>query len=589
MSTFIDFHILPLHHITAPTRITNGPWRGESVSESTSKFESWPLSSGPRIHDIYYEAIRPSFKLWILGEVYSYNNARLKDGRNLVLDSIVQDLNLQKFDPTKMNGHFIMMVYYPEREVWKVYTDRLGTYHMYYGMGKEHNALGTFYRAVTSAVGARQLNEEALSGYFSCGFFLSDTTFLKEVVVLKGSSEYTFDNNLKLVKVSTYWMPSHNPGSISYDDTIDHFAEVIKDVTLDLTTGGRIAIPISGGLDSRTMAAVCTLPEVGSGKEYWSYSYGYSADSVETKIASSIAQARNLSFTGKIISNYLFDKVDEVADSVELFQYIDGTRQADITQEMAQRSDYVIAAHWGDVWFDAMGIQREDDLVSFGLKKLKKKGGDWMVQNILHSSADEASNWVKERVKEQLQLTDNIADPDFRIKMLKTTQWSFRWTLASIRMFQQGAFPRLPFYDNRVVDLFATIPTSFLHQRKLQVDYLKRYHPDLAAITWQEYGSNLFRYKLWNNRMLPYRVLSKLGRMTRGTKTISRNWEIFYLNTEGKRKLTNNLLNSPLTSVVSPDEVQKLLDEFYRNPNGANGYAISMLHTYSIFLKKFFG
>ncbi|MFZ1809266.1 MAG: hypothetical protein WAU36_18680 [Cyclobacteriaceae bacterium] len=592
MSTFIDFQIKQGNSRNGPVRVMNGPWREEQISETISKAESWPLNPGPKIRDLYTEVTRPSFKLWILGEVYSYKSARLKDGKASIINAITQDVASDQLDAAQLNGHFVMLVYYTKSSLWKLYTDRLGTYHIYYGTVANTNVLGTYYRAVSDAMQTKTLNEEALQGYLSCGFFLQNTTFFKEIDIMKGSTEYTFDKNLNLISRSVYWKPTHNPRTRSYSDTIDLLSEVINNVTEDLTSNGRIAIPISGGLDSRMMAGVCTLPDIGTNKKFWSYSYGYAEDSVEIKIASKVAMARNLPFKQKVISNYLFDRQGEVSDCIELFQYIDGTRQADIVEDMSIESDYVMAAHWGDVWFDAMaqeGSLKGKDLSGYAFNKFKKNGSDWLVNNVLHTSLDSTNDWVKEALRQELNTFDSIADPDFKIKMLKTTQWSFRWTLASIRMFQSGAFPRLPFYDNRIVDLFATIPTSFLVNRKLQIDYLKRYHPDLAAITWQEYGSNLYRYKYWNNRMLPYRILSKIARTVKGTSSIARNWEIFYLNKEGRQNLTNNLLNSPLTSIVSKDEIHKLLNEFYRKPDGGNGYTISMLHTYAIFLKMHLG
>ena len=63
-------------------------------------------------------------------------------------------------------------------------------------------------------------------------------------------------------------------------------------------------------------------------------------------------------------------------------------------------------------------------------------------------------------------------------------------------MYQAGAFPRLPFYDTRLADFFATVPTAFVKGRRLQIDYLKRFAPDLARIKWQAYDTNLYRYPL---------------------------------------------------------------------------------------------
>ncbi len=49
-------------------------------------------------------------------------------------------------------------------------------------------------------------------------------------------------------------------------------------------------------------------------------------------------------------------------------------------------------------------------------------------------------------------------EPDFRLKALKTETWGFRWTLASLRMYQTAVLPRLPFFDTRVTDILSCSP-----------------------------------------------------------------------------------------------------------------------------------
>ena len=70
-------------------------------------------------------------------------------------------------------------------------------------------------------------------------------------------------------------------------------------------------------------------------------------------------------------------------------------------------------------------------------------------------------------------------------------------------MFQPGAFPRLPFYDTRLSDFFCTVPSEFVSQRRLQIDYLKNFAPDLARIKWQVYDTNLYRHQHFQRGWFP--------------------------------------------------------------------------------------
>ena len=221
-----------------------------------------------------------------------------------------------------------------------------------------------------------------------------------------------------------------------------------------------------------------------------------------------------------VVRPYLFDHIDEVLNSVEGFQDLTQCRQASVAEEIGQHADRVIAAHWGDVWLDdagmvgGQGVVGEDELLGHALKKFRKRGRGWLLDQICRPRLDgrEPEGLLADLIRPELKAVRAIDDPDFRIKAFKTDQWSFRWTTASLRSYQLGAFPRLPFYDTRLTDFFATVPSEFVAGRRLQIDYLKRYAPDLARIAWQAGGANLYRYRSARYWKLPIRAVAKARR-----------------------------------------------------------------------------
>ncbi|MDX1522463.1 MAG: hypothetical protein R3264_12625, partial [Anaerolineae bacterium] len=374
------------------------------------------------------------------------------------------------------------------------------------------------------------------------------------------------------------------------------------DVLGDHTQQGRIALPISGGLDSRTTVAVLSSVDGASPAQdhLWPYTYGYTNDSVETRIARQVASARKLPIHTFTVRPYLFDQLDVVLASVEGFQDVTQARQATIIDELAGSSDYLIAAHWGDVWLDDMGLVNpqthdrplsETDILQHALHKMEKRGHEWLVEHLCQPQLrrSNADSLLQEMVRTELAKVQHLDDPDFQVKAYKTDQWSFRWTTASLRMFQPGALPRLPFYDNRIADFFCTVPSEFVAGRQLQIDYLKRYAPDLARITWQAYDANLYNYQYFNSRLLPKRAFKKLRRTITRRPVIQRNWEVQFLNENGRQALRRRLLapHLALHEFVSPLTLQTLYEDFYEAPSAHNGYVVSMLLTFSAWLEKY--
>jgi hypothetical protein len=578
-----------------PSRYSHNYWRTSLTGEG------WQL-----LHDDTkgtwkgYPVVAGGVEEWnfcLLGEL----NGQVSS-QNL-LDSL-HSIVLGKASAESLNGHFLLLAYNQQDGRWHVFTDRFGTFHAYYGSDGRRCALGTFSPAVAAVASRKQLDWSALAAFFAQGFFPGARTFFADVQILEPASHYAFDASGKIIAQTRYWNWWHDPKwNRSYDDTVDQFSDIFREVMQDLTRDGRVALPISGGLDSRSTTTIYNPVETSCLREnIWAYSYGYAADSPETQIARRVAKTRSLPFQAFTIKPYLFPNLDLVLDSVEGFQDITQCRQAAVLNEIAPRADYVIAAHWGDVWMDTMGFAEanghenkasdlDSTVVDHTVRKITKAGSQWLLRNISdpqlhHQRAEEL---LLENVKAEISKLKHIGCPDFRVKAFKTDNWSFRWTTTSLRMFQPAAFPRLPFYDSRLVDFFCTVPSEFLKGRRLQVDYMKRYAPDLARIIWQARDANLFTYQS-KSKVLPRRAAKKVWRLLTQKKLIERNWEIQLFSAEGRVGLDAKLMKPGLRihEFVAPEKIKELLDHFYIDPYAEKrGYTVSMLVTLSVWLEKY--
>ncbi len=531
------------------------------------------------------------WRFWVLGEFYAdapspSQLVRLMEGN---------------WNGAELNGHFLILAHNRQRDEWHVLTDRFGTIHVYYASNGNQSAIGTFSPAVAEVASRRQLDWVGLTGFFAFGFFPKDHTFFTDVRILRPASHYVFNGSGKMLSWERYWHWWHEPDyKRPYDDTVAEFAEIFHTVLDDMTQSGRVAVPISGGLDSRSTVAAITRPgrQLPPDLHLWSYSYGYTDDSVETRIARQVAAVRNLPFQAYTIQPYLFDRIEEVLAWTEGFQDITQCRQAFVRDEIAAHADYLIAALWGDVWLDDMGLvgkeypKREEWLIDYAMHKMEKRGREWLIENLCKPrlGSEKAEALLREIVKGEMSTLQHIQDPDFRVKAFKTEQWSFRWSLPPIRVFQSAAFPRLVFYDTRLADFFCTVPSEYVSGRKLQIDYLKRFAPDLARITWQVYDANLYRYQYFNTWLLPKRALKKIWRIITRKKVIERNWEVQFFCPSGRAGLERWLLRPGLRlhEFVSRKAIQQLLDDFFKAPlENGRGYTVSMLLTFSAWLETY--
>lgn len=577
-----------------PSRVQEVAW---NPVEATQDWRLWLQPAGAGWKGYPFRSLGiDDWKIWLVGELYGVGPE--PEAAPGLLPEVVQGQG----PASQLNGHFLLLAWDGLRRQWHIWTSRFGTLHTYYASDGQRAAIGTFSPAVATAASQPRLDWHGLAGFFAFGFFPQDRTYFEDVRILRPASHYVFDHHGALQQRETYWQWWHNPDrGRTYPETLAEFARIFQEVMAEHIQGGRVAIPISGGLDSRSTVAAITPPAGGSGdySHLWAYSYGYSDDSQETRIACQVAGSRRLPFQAFTIRPYLFHNLNLVLDSVEGFQDVTQCRQAAVIGEIARRADYLIAAHWGDVWLDDMGLVnrkperpiRATELRQYAFHKMEKSGAKWLLDHLCrqHLNGEEPEDFLKEMVRQEMDQVGHLEDEDFRIKAFKTSQWSFRWTEASLRMFQPGAFPRLPFYDNRLADFFCTVPSEFVSQRRLQIDYLKTYAPDLARIKWQVYDTNLWRYQHFHSWLVPKRALKKAWRILGRQSVIERNWEVQFLCPEGRQGLERWLLGPGLRlhDLVSPSELRALVQEFYKDPSGPRGYTVAMVLTFSTWLERY--
>ncbi len=563
MSTFCDIWIGSKQPVRK--RKGNSDWK-----KKEHVYWSLPLTD----KSFYRVYERSGQQLMLIGQLYE----RLS-GEEL-FNRCIDSINGKGFnDPA---GHYILFLI--EDHHTHVFTNRLGTMHAYWSNSADENIISTNYLAIAKSKQNKELDWEGVTGFLAMGYFPNDTTYLKGVSLFEPASYYCFDTQLNLRKKERYWQWTQNSTSANSIQLFEELHSILQSSLTVATKGQRVVLPISGGLDSRMLVG-----ELSQYDSVQGFSYGYTDSSPEIKIAEQVADALGMSMYSYVMPDYLFEQMNDIVDAVELFQYVDGTRQASAKDWLSANADVVVGGHWGDVWMDDMKVSSHGDLLPAFQKKIIKRGSSWLLKHICTQYISKPQEYLADYFNSFISRHDDIQDADYLMKIYKTDQWSHRWTAASLRMYQSGAFPILPFYDNRVVDFFSKVSTSTVADREFQIEYIKHYYEQLAKIKWQQYDANLYNYKGFNNRSLAYRAAHKIKRTVTREKAIQRNWEVFYMHDAGRKKLKEYLLgNKQLSEVVPEEMVERLIRDLYESPTGANGYTVSMLLTFSIFLKEVF-
>lgn len=435
-----------------------------------------------------------------------------------------------------------------------------------------------------------ELDLKAICVFAAIGFFLGEDTYFNGLKALKPGHDYILDENNNVVSSTPYFNWHHTPRNITLNEATEEYKAIFEKIIKQGVDGRKVILPLSGGLDSRSLAA--GLKHVNASVESYSYSFEGGLD--ETLYAQQIANAQQFPFHKlQVPSGYLWKKIDELAKINGCYSEFTHPRQMAFVEKYAAYGDMFMLGHWGDVLFDNMKVEDDmpiDEQVLFLLKKIIKMGGRELGSSLWEAWGLEGKfdDYLYNRVFELLSAF-NIPNANAQLRAFKSRYWATRWTSVNLAIFENVKPIGVPYFDNEMCELICTIPENLLGGRLIQIDYLKKYSPELARIEWQEKRPfNLYNYQQnypWVT--LPYRGIQKIKRMLQKKDFVQRNWELQFLGPENTKELKDRLFNEKHFASLVPSS---LVNDYYNRFSTENpiyyAHAVSMLLTLSLFSRN---
>ena len=425
-----------------------------------------------------------------------------------------------------------------------------------------------------------KLDHKALAFWSSTGFFLDEDSFWENV-------QYT-----SIESNSSRWF--YNPQNLSLEQSTEAFCNIFETIVEELTQDNNLLLPLSGGLDSRTLAVA--LKRLGKTPAF-TYSYRFTGSFAETRYGADIAKAMGWPFQAyDITPGYLWNKIEWAGQLNQCYAEFTHVRQVAVVEEIAQRGDLWLLGHWGDVLFDDMGVPDDlpfDEQIGVLKRKVLKKGGPELAADLWQAWGlpGQFETVLEERLR-KMHARIPIENANARIRAFKSMYWATRWTTTNLIYFQHFHPMALPYYDDRMCEFIMQVPEKWLAGRQIQIEYIKRYGGQLGYIPWQDKAPyhlhNYQHHRTW--RHLPYRVAGKASRLWKakvlGRPLVQRNWEIQFLGKANDQQLRNWLFENPHFDAFVPRSiVQKYYQRFQTGDQVYWSHPLSMLLTLSVFAK----
>ena len=467
---------------------------------------------------------------------------------------------------------------------WSVLTDRFGSLHLFCRRADAATSVHAWIGTLPERRADATIDRAALGSMALFGFPIGDRTLDAHTQVLPPATCLTLDASGRALDRIRYLRWSHRPDARrSPDATLGELWDLLRNLVTDgVPEGAAVVLPVSGGLDSRALAAA--LAGAHDAPVVRAFTYGYAPTSAEIRSAAAVADRAGFPARRLTIPPYLFDQADLIADALDGACDVTQCRQAGVRDELAELAGedrLLLGGHYGDLWLDHTGLGHGDhdvDLAAEALRRFVKPGGSEALAlfGIDEAEVRAAATGVLGRVLDDL---GDVDDPDVRLKALKVDTYGHRFTAPGLRMYQSAAFPIVPFGDPRFVDWVTTVPGRFLPRRRLEIDLLCRYAPGLASVEWDGRGVTPRQYRRsW--AVLPRRVVRRVARSLpghRATPHAIRNWEVQFLG-PGLERTEGWIDEDVWPAWADQDAARRVVAGLRSDPGDRRlGYALSVL------------
>jgi len=439
------------------------------------------------------------------------------------------------------------------------------------------------------------LDYRAIASFCSLGFMLDDDTFYSKIKVCKPIIEYKINEKNKIIDQQKKWNWHYDPLERSFEDTLDEFSSLLNRLVHDRVKDKNILLPLSGGLDSRTLF----IP-VKTRSNLTLSSYEFEGGFSETETAKELSQQFSIPLvTQKIQRGYLWNEIDALYEFNHCFTDFTHPRQVDAINNWKGLGEVILLGHWGDVLFDKQAnsdnISNDEQVIQLK-QKLIKPGAIELADDLWKSWDLEGSfeSYVTERL-EKLYNNIEVDHPSARMRAFKSLYWAPRLTSINLSIFNQMGKVVLPYYSDEMCKFICNVPERYLKGRKIQIEYIKKYCPEAAKIPWQKFHPlNLYNYQHFNHpHYYIIRAVRKAKRilhryLSKSPDLITRNWELQFLGDQNLIQLKNNLLNKNKFNKLIPQKIiEDYLEKFQVNPV-KYAHSVSMLLILSVFSDKHF-
>lgn len=456
------------------------------------------VCQGPRL------LVTERYALAYYGNIFEDTWAQLQDSE-ILCRALLDAFLAHGIDALKhLNGRYDIAIWDRHSRVFHLVSDRFGAnrhYH-FHRPGALHVACEV--KALAVFLDRIDIDPAGLASMMTFGYHIGDLTILGDIKCLPNACHLEYQASNDHLRIDRYW--NYPFGEMEPNKDTEHeLAEVLHNHLLtalkrQLRGVKKILLPISGGLDSRTMAGLLT--QSGFSGHVLAYSYGQSS-SRDVRYGRAIA--RKLGYQHVTIptpADFATHSLEEDAwifDAEWSAELHWAVRFAYLDLHLGDTSGYhVLSGMFGDIILgsDRFNYKRKtgdtplaaDQLCQAYYRTNQEYGSPEAILKLFGSDfAAVAKNSLDRIVCETLTPLTHLP-PYYALMRAEFEQRQRRHTSMVAQCLERNKPTLTPFLDNEVVEFALRIPYDAFHDKKLYRQMIRHHLPKVAAIPYAGNG-----------------------------------------------------------------------------------------------------
>jgi asparagine synthase (glutamine-hydrolysing) len=451
------------------------------------------VCQGPRL------LVTEHYVLAYYGNIYEDTWAQLQDSE-MLCRALLDAFLARGIDALEhLNGRYDVAIWDRHSRVFHLVSDRFGANRHYYLRRPGALHVTCEVKALAVFLDRIEIDPAGLASMLGFGYHLGELTILREVKCLPHARHLEFRALTNTFVIERYWNYPYGEMEAAASEAElaeflhRHLARALK---RRLRKVEKILLPISGGLDSRTMAGLLAQSDYSG--EVLAYSYGQSS-SRDARYGRAIARKlgyRHIHIPTPV--DFMTRHMEQAAWRFDAEWAADsnwGARFSHTHPALGDIRGYtVLSGFMGDVILgsDRNNYRRKAGDAPLSTEQLAKifigAVRDMPIDGLLDAtSAAEAESGIAAITRETFEPLQDLA-PFFALLRSEFTHRQRRHTATVTQSVEHDLKAITPFLDRDVVDFSTRIPLDLFHNKLLYKRMIRDHLPAVAAVPYANTG-----------------------------------------------------------------------------------------------------